>query len=1048
MAILTLDQKPTIADEIIIGIDTPDADGCFLANPYMVDSVKIYYVQRTFSGNDTQYDKQFYDQNVKAKLDAAIALACADASPENLRNVQILTTEFDQTIKLQSFYFDNALPVKIVGTPDYPAWLSSDLDNAQLLHLTTDSNGVTQYGKFQYQWNPLGMREGDYFLCWTWTPNISGDKLNSSLCFTLGGSTQITTSIPTHQTAPDKYATLLDRYLPEIFKTKILSGDLAPKVLRGLNNSVADGFTFLEDQANQIIDLIDANSVNQTFLPHLAGTFGLNLYSSDPTLWRRQIKNAIPLFKQKGTLAGLTTALSQAGITLTRYSQMWEIQSKYTFQELFVVDDSTNFQLSRSMILPVDIDNFELYYRPFNSNTWSALNSDYVHFTISGSVVTMYWVGDSLSVGAITLQQADSIRVVYKVVLVPNDDQQTIENYVRALPLMDERDERSQDYPAKNWNTRLIEDDDVLFDLIVPNRNPFFDPLMYGWVRTEFAYSENVFNMDEYNGSIRESLNQCDIDKGFISPCYSCISSNYVLDLQIANLSNDRIIEAQKIITDYTPFHAILHSINLTGQVDEFVLSPVESIGENIRYNNEDFTISGDAQLVFNRMMLAPDQILRNELANIISVDTNTGTVSNTSISLYAPNLFLEGIGLDDDSTYTYLEVLAPSPNTGAYRIKNPTDCYAEYDQTNLIDTLNEPLNQSAFTFRLSNERLTKSSTSIYQDNLFYFTDLNINLVVDNIATLKETNAWKVSIPAYSDVYQIADILPSGQLILADPSKTLPTSNTSGITYTLLNNSNTTILSGTTGRLTVTSRGRVDLTGTVSIRGVNETFTTVQSLFDGYQGNFSTSYLKYSCTQYPVIGLSESNSSQFYIGCYTGGDVAGAAVVLYNRLANNRTGYFNYSGLQLFTPVNYETSLGIANGEHPIATPLENSKFKENFLILINTEYYSMEDISHQTITLSGPMNDWTTTGTSVSYTILNYQTLGADIAASDFDPPHPAYNFDQIDRRGGEPCEILTPNSPVLSALMAQALNKEGNERIEVTGQQESITFSIEMVE
>ena len=796
--------------------------------------------------------------------------------------------------------------------------------------------------------------------------------------------------------------------------------------------------------SNQIIDGLDANAVPETFLSYLAANFGLTLYSQDPTLWRRQIKNAIPLLKTKGTLGGLKTALSQAGMTLTRFSQMWEVKSKYTYQEEFIHSDSLVFTLSKTII--VDTNNLEIHYRSANSENWIPLDHTYVSFGTLAGKSTMTWIGQTL-MSPLVLQPNDSVRILYKVVSIPNIDQQNIESYIRTLPLMDDRDERHQEYPPKDWNTRLIEDDDLLFNLVIPDRNPFFDPIMYGWIRTEFAYSENAYNMEEYNGSIRESFNPCDIDKSFLDPCYACVSSKYVIDLEIEGLSNDRIIEAQKIITDYTPFTSVLHSINLTGQVNEFVISPVERITQNIRFTQSDFTISGEGQNVFNRLMYDSDQIKRNELATSTSVDSSAGIIKNTDIVLYAPNTILSDFGLDKTSTYNLLEVLSPSSNAGNYHLANANGNLAEYDQTNLIDTLSEPLDETAFTFRLSNIKLTKTSTSIVQDDYFMFSDPSFSLETELISTLKEGGAaWSIVIPAYSSQYQIADILPNGNLILADPTKTLPTFNVSNISYNLINHLSVVVMSSTTGKLNVTRRGRVNLAGTVSIRGSNETFNTVQSLFDKYQDGWNTHYLLFSGTQYSIFGLS--GTTEFYISGYAAGDVSGVSVTLYQRLVDNKTGYFGYRGMQLTTPVNYELSLGIYDGDNPITQPLEASNFKENYLLLINTEYYSIQEINGTTIILDGPLFDWTTAGTSVTYTLLHYETLGASIAESDVEPYHDAYDFDRIDRRGGTPIQILTPNNPAISALMANAMNLDDGQRLEVISQQENITFTIEMVE
>jgi len=179
------------------------------------------------------------------------------------------------------------------------------------------------------------------------------------------------------------------------------------------------------------------------------------------------------------------------------------------------------------MILPVDLDNFELFHRGSTDSTYTQLTSDYVSFDNSNGETTMTWIGDQLSFNPITLQAGDTVRVLYEIVDVPDATEQSIEDYIRTLPLLDLRDERDQTFPKKNWNIRLIEEDDTMFDVVIEQRHPFHDPIIFGKVRTEFPYSENIYNMDEYNGSRRNSTNPCDIDSNFIDPCRYCQSSNF-----------------------------------------------------------------------------------------------------------------------------------------------------------------------------------------------------------------------------------------------------------------------------------------------------------------------------------------------------------------------------------------------------------------------------------------------------------------------------------------------------------------------------------------
>lgn len=1066
-----LADSPTIADTIVFDILTPDADGCFTGDPYKVDSVTIYYVRRTYSGdNFSQYDKKTYDDDLKADLDAAIAAACASPTDENLAEVEKLRTQLDVSAVTETFYYSNAEVVAIFGNEDNPAWLSSTPDSPEnaLINIDEDEEGNPQFGHFELYWQPVGMREGDYFICWTWTPLLAGDKLHDNLHFTLLGSTLITTSIPTHFTDPQKYEALSDRYLPEMFKLHLSNTDLTPEVMHEFNAATSKGFTFLEDMANQIIDLIDGNAVHESLLPLLGGFFNLQLRTGDPTLWRRQIKNAVPLYKKKGTYSGLSTALNQIGVNLTRFAQLWQVVSKYTYQEAFTYTGSNDFELSRTALLPVDTANLEIHRRNSNSEYWDALNSTYVSLVNNAGVTTLTWIGSP------ALETGDEIRVVYEVVDVPSPQEQVLENYIRSLPLADQRDWRDQEYPLKNWNVRVIEDDDPLINSIIPLKNPYHEALVYGKVRTEFPYSENIYNMEEYNGSIRDSSDPCDIDKDFMDGCNNCIGSKFVVDLDIENLSHDRIIEAIEVIGEYVPFHAVMHSMNLSGTINEFVPSAVESYDILISAEGEEFTVAG-GQTIFSRTMEGTAQFKRDELANMTTVVTaDSATAYNEEIALYSPNVRLDEVPIDLNPLYNYLEIMAPSSNAGTYTVDTPYRNHAFIAS----GSPTEPLDQSAFTFRLSNERGVKATASIYQDDVFTFSDAGFSFWIESLKTQWDVDndpeylggPWIVDIPAYSDQYEILNILTDGTLLLDDPSGSLPTSNTSGISYTLKTDALTTVYSGTTGKLAVKRRGRVDVGGSLTVRGSLETLSSMADFFDSYHENGQNHYVSYGGTQYLFDGLVEGYNDEFYISGYTSGDVVGSASIeIYHRLLNNQKGYFHYQGLKLVTLADQEVALGINNGENaatlfpaidahgdPYTLQLENNRFKENFLIVIGTDYYAISKIDGVNVWISGPQKDWKTTGTALVYDVLRYDKLPASVPVREY-PPMPGHDFDLIDRRNETVIDYTVETDPPLImslgmeegpselGIMAAALNSDGKP-LEMVSQEESITFSIKI--
>jgi len=149
MSIKRINESPTIADQVLIELNTPDADGCFLANPYKVNKVIIYYIERTYGGaNYTSYDRKIYDDALKTQLDQAIATACNDPSETNLAEVEKLRSQLDLSATVDTFYYTSAKPVAIFGNEDTPAWLSSSPDSPDnsILNIEEDDDGNTLYG--------------------------------------------------------------------------------------------------------------------------------------------------------------------------------------------------------------------------------------------------------------------------------------------------------------------------------------------------------------------------------------------------------------------------------------------------------------------------------------------------------------------------------------------------------------------------------------------------------------------------------------------------------------------------------------------------------------------------------------------------------------------------------------------------------------------------------------------------------------------------------------------------------------------------------------
>jgi hypothetical protein len=179
VAIKRINEEPKITDTILFDIKTPDADGCFLANPYKVDKVEIFFIERIFTKNTVgEIEILEKSQELERLIDEQKALIC-DHGPieEFVERLNYLENELENTTKTRTLYYDEAKIVALFGDEEFPAWLSTDTENAFIQNIPEDDEGNAQFGHFQLTWEPLGVREGDYFICWRWTPNPAGESL-------------------------------------------------------------------------------------------------------------------------------------------------------------------------------------------------------------------------------------------------------------------------------------------------------------------------------------------------------------------------------------------------------------------------------------------------------------------------------------------------------------------------------------------------------------------------------------------------------------------------------------------------------------------------------------------------------------------------------------------------------------------------------------------------------------------------------------------------------------------------------------------------------
>lgn len=956
------------------------------------------------------------------------------------------------------FFYKNAEVFKVFGgsvdsltNEYYPAWLNPSMVSQELRDQTISNNIlVPTYegeepvdGRFELYWDLSGCREGDYFVCWSWRPSLSGDILFTHQYFAIGGGIGSTASIPTHRTDKKKYELILERYTPEMFRSFISEGDLTPMVVKGLNGSVASGFTMIENLANQIIDLLDSNSVHEQLLPLLSNIFALRLKSSDPTLWRRQIKRAVPNFKKKGTIIGLRNAYSDIGVKLLRLSRLWQVVSKYTFQEHFEYQGgSKSFVLSQRAILPLD-ENFSLWFRS-HEGEWEDVTEMHESL-IELNEDSLIWIGD--------ISERDSFRILYRTKEIPSSSKE-IEDYIRYLPLLDARDERNQSYPPKNWNTRVIEEDDPFFSIVIPVKHPISDPILWGWVRTEFPYGENAYNMDEYNGSKRESQNPCDIEKEFIDPCGNCQSSMFNLDLEVENLSDAGFEEVKQVAEEFMPFHSVAHTFNVSGSRTEFVGPVEETIETFVNFSGGETILAGEGQHIFNRY-LEPnefDKVRREMLSSLEAVESPsgglswTGTIANERVCLYPSSINSQSdlndysmrglvggfgsvsvdtasLGADPFSNSNLLEIVGvPSKYYSISKIdESSAEIYGEVDQSVV---------GPVFEYKISN-KLADATVNIERTSRIIFNDEDSDFYSLGVVSLKDINdglsvgpAWKLVFEGKE--YQVLDLMPNDSIILMEIGEAEEEEGWS------IYNGETLIKSALGGQKTIQNMGLVSA-------GSGETGEFISKI---KIGDFIHVLDGDEFIEYRIRSL-KSGTSQFYIDGYENLGAFGESARIYRRVTEKRVGQIGYEGLILTADEDIESSFPISNGLESNFNEIDSSKIRENYLLFIGSEYYTIVGIDGSLMRLGGRLDAYSKLGQEVEFTVYRFSKNRLSIRERQ-DPNLPGFDFDFIDRSGKA---LISSNSGggVGVEFLSRALNGSDSTRpLDMAKQDESIEVEI----
>jgi hypothetical protein len=466
--------------------------------------------------------------------------------------------------------------------------------------------------------------------------------------------------------------------------------------------------------------------------------------------------------------------------------------------------------------------------------------------------------------------------------------------------------------------------------------------------------------MDEYNGSLRDSTNPCDIDKNFVEPCRGTISSYFDLDIEIKNISNFRILECIDIVNEFTSFHSIMSHMNFQSNLEDFFMPPEETIEISLRFAGTEYMISGSAQTDFFRAM--NDSVLRNKLANELAYTSGTTTFYNKYIYLFSAETNFTSLGISENKSKTFLEILAPSAvPAGVYQVSDPQNSLLRIESTSFP----EPINTSNFGYRLSNISLADTGWTVSQSNQYVIEDPTQNFSLFDIKSNWDvsngyvSSPWKIKFNLTGNIFNI-DNIENGKIYIQYAAN-IPTSQSINVSYSILDSLNNIVFNSLKGVYTIDLIGLVTVNPALGITDISQ-----------YLGNNSYFWNDANSTQYKFLDLYPTIKTSFYIKGWNGGTSIISGKLL-NRILDNKTGNLTYYGMKVKKQGSFPTF------DNPSTAIIDNQNFKENYLLFANgtTYFFSSDTVdSDGCYEIGGSLSDFKTfaaSGTNLTYEIKRY---------------------------------------------------------------------------
>ena len=220
-------ESPKLDDIIGFTLETYGDNG-ILNNPYTVEQITIYYIEKNARKDDRVIETQEYNPDLEQAHTILHDIVQNDPSDVNINKLKSLKTKMIETAKASSHPFSNA---KIVMSTISPIW-TRDL-KSKISNIKNEQDKPIN-GKFLFLWKPEGMREGTYLIRWDWKNSKDGKLQSSQKLFTLYPTDEKINSIYRKFVPREKYNFLFDKYVPPMYLVQTTPADITPKVLVSL----------------------------------------------------------------------------------------------------------------------------------------------------------------------------------------------------------------------------------------------------------------------------------------------------------------------------------------------------------------------------------------------------------------------------------------------------------------------------------------------------------------------------------------------------------------------------------------------------------------------------------------------------------------------------------------------------------------------------------------------------------------------------------------------------------------------------------------------